>query len=125
MVTGVFDFHPTFRFITPNKDERRDAYAPWINPPTPEEDVKIIVVASGRKERKETWQLVADQAGEQHDRRSTQKLYSSHVQVNSSSLGRAVVAGIEVLRAERRMLWCSIGSSLPQGSCFHHSLHLG
>lgn len=25
MVTGVFGFYPTFRFIIPNKDERKDA----------------------------------------------------------------------------------------------------
>lgn len=62
--------------LTPNKDKRRDAYAPWINPPTPEEDVKIIVVVARREERKETWQLMADQAGEQYDPRSTQRLYS-------------------------------------------------
>lgn len=68
---------------------------------------------------------MADQAGEQHDPRSTQSLYSSHVQVNSSSLGRAVAAGIEVLRAERGMLECFIGSLLLQESCFHSSLRLG
>lgn len=75
MVTGDFDFYPTFPFITPNKDIR-DAYAPWINPQTPEEDVKIIVFVALRVERKERWQLVADQAGEQYGPRSTQKLYS-------------------------------------------------
>lgn len=40
----------------------------------------------------------------------------SHVQVNSWSLGRAVVAVIEVLREERKMVRCSIGSSLLQGT---------
>lgn len=38
-----------------------------------------------------------DQARAQCDPRSTQRLNSSHVQVNSSSLGLAVGAGIEVL----------------------------
>lgn len=66
-----------------------------------------------------------DQAGEQCDPRSTQRLYSSHVQVNSSSLGLAVVAGIEVLQAERRTPGYSIGFSLLQGACFHPSLRQG
>lgn len=59
--------------------------------------------------RKETGQLMVDQAGAQRDPRSTQRVYSCHIQVNSSSLGLAVVVGIEVLQAERRTPGCSIG----------------
>lgn len=51
MVIGVFDFYPTFRFIIPNK-EKKDKYAPWIIPPTLEEDVKITVAAPRREGKK-------------------------------------------------------------------------
>lgn len=50
MVIGVFDFYPTFRFITP--DKKKDTYSPWIIPPTLEEDVRIIVVAPRREGKK-------------------------------------------------------------------------
>lgn len=75
--------------------------------------------------RKEIWQLMVDQAGAQRDPRSTQRLYSSHVLVNSSSLCLTVVAGIEVVQAERRTPWCFISFYPLQGACFHPSLHQG
>lgn len=40
----------------------------------------------------------------------------SHIQVNSWSLGRAVVAVVEVLPEERKVARCPIGSSLLHGT---------
>lgn len=106
MVTSVFDFYPTFRFITPNKEKKR--YRCALDHSSNARGRYKDNCSCSTPLRKETWQLMVDQAGAQRDPRSTQRLYSSHVLVNSSSLCLAVVAEIEVVQAERRTPGCLI-----------------
>lgn len=107
MFIGVFDFYPTFLFITPNKEIKR--YICALDHSSNARGRFKDNYSCSTPRRKETWQLMVDQAGAQGDLRSTQRLYSSHVQVNSSSLGLAVVAGIESTSGGERNARVSIG----------------
>lgn len=93
MVIGCFDFYPTFRFITHNKGKKR--YICALDHSSNARGRFKDNCSCSTPRRKETSQLMVDQAGVQRDPRVRKRLHTNHVQVNSSSLGLAVVAGIE------------------------------